>query len=279
MRKFTDKLPELSRLTFGTGGITDPTDPKCLAVARMAMDANLWFHVSDYGGGVYATLKKVIREDMRAAPRCIVKLDGLGAARFLASVEDALMRTGLEHIHVGQICGNPVGKQMEELAEAMHDMRELGVVSHYIMDVIYSYSSKVASAIEQELFAGYIYYYNVMECELSDAVEGLVEEKNISVLAMRTFGGRDGNNYLTAEPSHQKRMLLEPYYQRSGCSNRIDFCVRFALSNPVVRTTIGSTSNPDHFNEMLEAARSPRPLSMDVVMGIRELHRRWNANR
>jgi hypothetical protein len=74
-------------------------------------------------------------------------------------------------------------------------------------------------------------------------------------------------------------VALESIYQRSGCKNRVELCVRFPLSLPHVRTTVGSTGNPQHLRDFLEAGQSIKPLAPDVVDAIRALHRRWDGER
>ena len=144
------------------------------------------------------------------------------------------------------------------------------------MDVTRPNSKRVAKAIESDLFDAYILYYNVMECGVSSEVYRLMEARQTPILAMRTFGGRDGGNFMQAkDAANPRRAALEPLYKRSGCTNRTEFCVRFPLSIPQVRTTIGSSSSVEHIRAFLEAGRTPRPLPADVTEGIKSLHRQW----
>ncbi|MHB9134233.1 MAG: aldo-keto reductase family protein [Armatimonadota bacterium] len=276
MMHFAGELPAMTRLTMGTGGVTDPANPECVAVARMAMEAGVWFHVSDYGGGVYSTLRQAFSEDPAHIPHCIFKVDGTSVDGFRASVEDALRRTGIERIDIGQVCGNPVGEELAPLAEALVEMKERGLIGCYIMDVIRPYSAKVMQAVQDDLFAGYIFYYNVVERQLSNEANALLEARHTPVLAMRTFGGRDGGNYLLLPETDPKWRALEPLYQRSGCANRTEFCVRFPLSLPDTCTTIGSTGSRAHLQTFLDAGASFTPLAPEVVDGIKELIAEWD---
>lgn len=269
-------LPALTPVTMGTGGITDPDNAEMIKVTRLGMEAGIWFHVSDYGNGVYTMLGRAFREDPAQVPPCIFKLDGLGPQAFRASLEDALRRTGKERIEIGQVCGNPVDESLAPLAEELSKAREEGLVGSYIMDVIYSYSPKVIAAVEADLFDGYIFYYNVMERELSATANAVLTARGTPVLAMRTFGGRDGSNYVN-QPDHPRAQALEALYRQSGCENRVEFCVRFPLSLPQVRTTIGSSSRITHLQAFLAADR--RPLAPEIVTGIQALHQAWNAVR
>ncbi|MHB9022659.1 MAG: aldo-keto reductase family protein [Armatimonadota bacterium] len=276
MLTFAGTLPAMTRLTMGTGGVTDPSNPEHVAVARMAMDAGVWFHVADYGGGVYATLKQAFTEDPAHNPPCIFKLDGMGPDLFRASLEDALRRTGKERIEIGQVCGNPVDDTLAPLADALYEAREAGLIGCYIMDVIRPYSPKVMEAVEKGLFAGYIFYLNVMERQLSNAANALLEARLTPVLAMRTFGGRDGGNYLFGDPEEPRRKALESIYQRSGSKTKVDFCVRFPLSLPYTRTTIGSTGNREHLRTFLAAGDSFQPLAPEIVTELLKLLRTWD---
>ena len=51
MQSFRGNLPQLTPVTMGTGGITDPNNSDHAKVARLGMEAGIWFHVADYGGG------------------------------------------------------------------------------------------------------------------------------------------------------------------------------------------------------------------------------------
>jgi aryl-alcohol dehydrogenase-like predicted oxidoreductase len=276
MPSFAGSLPQLTPRTMGTGGVTDPSNPEHVRIARLAMEAGVWFHVSDYGGGVYAVLKQAFAEDPAHVPPCIVKVDGVSVQGFHASVEDCLRRTGLERIAIGQVCGYPLCEEPEALAEALAAMKARGVIGSYIMDVIYPYSAAVLQADAAGLFDGYIFYLNVMERELSNAAYAQLVAGGTPILAMRTFGGRDGANYLK-NADHPRRAALEPLYQRSGCADRLEFCVRFPLSLPNVRTTIGSTGSLANLQAFLSA--STAPLDADIAAGVEALHSQWNAGR
>jgi aryl-alcohol dehydrogenase-like predicted oxidoreductase len=271
-------LPPMTPLTMGTGGITDPTNAEMCRVARMGMEAGIWFHVADYGGGVYATLAQAFKEDPAHVPPCIFKVDGTSATGFRESLEDALRRTGKERIEIGQVCGNPVDESLEPLAAQLLKAREEGLVGSYIMDVIYPYSPKVLQAVQANLFDGYIFYYNVVEREVSNAADALMMERGTPVLAMRTFGGRDGGNF-ASDPAHPRVQAVEAFYQQSGCATRTEFCVRFPLSLPHVRTTIGSTSRVANLKLFLEAGRNPQPLAPEIVAGIQAVQNAYNAGR
>jgi aryl-alcohol dehydrogenase-like predicted oxidoreductase len=276
MPSFAGSLPALTPRTMGTGGITDPSNPDHVKIARLAMDAGVWFHVADYGGGVYAVLKQAFREDPAHVPPCIVKIDGITIQGFHDSVADALRRTGLSRLAIGQVCGYPLCQEREALAEALAEAKAQGRIGSYIMDVIYPYSPAVMETAAASLFDGYIFYLNVMERELSNAAYAQLAAGNVPILAMRTFGGRDGVNYLK-NADHPRRAALEPLFQQSGCADRLEFCVRFPLSLPNIHTTIGSTGSLANLRAFLDAATAPLPA--DVVAGIEALHAEWNANR
>ncbi|NQU40033.1 MAG: hypothetical protein HQ523_08785 [Lentisphaerae bacterium] len=279
MKPFRDTLPPLTPITMGTGGATDPANPDQHTVVRRAMESGIGFHVADYGGGVYTVLERAFKEAPSQVPHCIFKLDGLGPDLFRASVEDALKRTGVKRIDIGQICGNPVGVEMEPLAEAMVAAKDEGLVGNYIMDVVWTYSPKVIAALQDDLFDGYIFYYSPTERQVSEEANDLMITRHANALAMRTFGGRDGANYMTAADGSPIRAKLEAAYEASGCLSRVEFCVRFPLSLPHVRTTIGSTGNLGHLEAFLEAGRDAKPLPQPIIDQILALHRAQDDER
>jgi aryl-alcohol dehydrogenase-like predicted oxidoreductase len=245
----------------------------------MAMEAGLWFHLADYGGGVYDLVKPLFAGNPAQRPRCVVKTDGTDPGLFLESVEDSLRRTGLERIDIAQVCGNPVDETFDALAEAAATARERGWIGACIMDVLRSYSARVEQAVRNRLFDGYIFYYNVMEREVTNRLFALLEREEVPVLAMRTFGGRDRGNFMKPEDAnHPRRAAVQAVFERSGCAGRTDFCVRFPLSIPFVRTTIGSTGNPQHLHALLDAGDDPEPLPESVVRELMDLHRQWDES-
>ena len=273
MRSVRTCLPPLTPIAFGSGGITDPTNPDHIKVTRAAMDAGLWFHVGNYNRGVYPVLKKAFSEVPSGfTPRVIVKLDGTSRAGFTASLEEALRETGLQRIEIGQICGITLCPDVEALCDAMLAEDRIDA---YIMDVIPAYSPKVIEFIRAGIFDGYILYYNVTECGMSNAALAEAEKAQVPLLAMRTFGGRNGTNFVCGADAASAE--LERIFERSGCRSRVEFCVRFAAGAPCVLTTVGSTSRLDHLRDFVSAGENPRPLDPLITGEILALHRRTNA--
>ncbi len=268
-------IPSHTNLTFGSGGITDPNNPECLQVTRMAMEAGVWFHVANYGGGVYRVLKQAFAEAPTLVPRCIVKIDGQGPDLLRNSVMEALRETGLARLDIGQVCGNPVDDSFEPTLEVIAELQEKGLIGPIIMDVIKSYSEKVEQAIDRNLFEGYIFYYNVTERQLSQPVQDRITAQRIPVYAMRTFGGRCPQNLLNGDPDHPRRRALDALFEASGCLTLLDFCVRFPLSHPHVVTTVGSTGKVEHLKALLDAIDRFEPLPPSVVEEIDALHAEW----
>ena len=275
MKRIQSHLPALTRLTFGSGGITDPTNPAHLKVTRAAMDAGVWFHVGNYANGVYPVLKKSFAEAPSRIPKVIFKLDGVSRAGFITALDDALKSTGLSRIDIGQVCGNTLCGDTDALVDALLEARAAGKVGSYIMDVVPNYSSKVVEYVRDGVFDGYILYYNVTERGMSNAALDEVEKTGTPLLAMRTFGGRDGTNFVSGRGTASAE--LEQIFARSGCRSRVEFCVRFALSAPCVRTTVGSTSHVEHLAAFIEAGEQFKPLPTEITSAILALHRKTDA--
>ena len=139
--------------------------------------------------------------------------------------------------------------------------------------------AKVTTALDEQLFAGYIFYLNVTERELPQPVHERMLRARIPVLAMRTFGGRCATNFMNGDPDHPRRRALDAIYGRSGCRDRVEFCVRYPLSLVHVQTSVGSTGKLANLVPFLAAGRAPKPLPAPITAEIEALHRQWDAER
>ncbi len=281
--RFGYDLPELTRFTFGTGKVSDRTNPTHQRVVREAMEAGVWFHTSaEYDkGGVFQTLKQAFDEAPSQRPPCIFKVDGKGADLLRQTVENSLRGTGVERVDIAQVCGGLTADDLQPgaaLHDAMVDLRDKGLVGSYVLEIFWSRSPSALPIVEQELFGAYIYYLNVVNREIDNAVHDAIHAKAMDVLALRTVGG-GVENYQAPPDSDAARAALEKLYQRSGCDSRFEFRMRYVLSRPNVKTTIGATANPEHLRTLIEGGRNFQPLDPAIVAQIDKLHREWFADR
>lgn len=263
-------LQAISKLTVGTGGVGTIGDPEQINVVRRVMDqGDIWMHCANYGEGSFQNLKVAFSERPSKVPKTIYKVDGITADGFRTTLRDFLAQTAVQRTNIAQVCGFPLSKEPDAVLAAMAKARQQGTVDTYIMDLVPSYCDKVPGYIRQGLFDGYIFYYNVIECSATDALMALMVEKRVPVFAMRTFAG--GEFFKGTAPQHQE---LKALFQKSGCADETEFCIRFALSVPASVTTIAGTSKTAHLDQLLGAARRFKPLDPAIVKQVRSLLRR-----
>jgi len=278
---FRNGLPQISRYTFGTGNVNDKSNTEHMRVTRAAMEAGVWFHSSDAygGGGTFEVLKAAFKEAPSQRPFCIFKVDGQGPDKLRAIVEKSIDGTGVERADVAQVCGNPSPETLlpgSPLHATMVELQEKGLVGSYVLENFYGFSPNTIKALDRDLFDGYIYYYNVINREVSNELFDKLQEKNAPQLALRSIGGKLDSFGWTDDREEMEREL-EAIYADSGAPSRLDFRYRFPLSNPNVRTSIGATTKLDHLKELLEADRNFAPLPAEIVARIEALQRKWFA--
>ncbi len=290
-------LPEFSRYTFGTmslGRIEDRLDDD-VATARAAMDADVWFHTSqEYAGGrCFQVLRHAFDEDRAAVPPLIFKIRCNSARHLRFDVDDALRRLDVDRVDVAQLCKSNHEKReivddfLEEgpMYQACRELLEAGKVGHFVFEIFASFSGDALRAVEHGMFPGVIFYYNPVERQVSDALFDRLEQARTPILALRTMGG----GVVDADRATRKqqkdpdasdvalRQALQPLYERSGAPSWLDFSMRFLLSQPTVKTTIGGTSSRPHLREYLDAAERFEPLPADLVEQIKQVQRQHPA--
>lgn len=282
---FRGELPELTNYTFGTGNINDTSNPEHAKVARAAMDAGVWFHTSaEYGkGGVFEVLKSAFSENPSKTPHCIFKINGRDPDLFRESVTGAIAGTGVERVDIAQVCGRPSADDLQPgrpLHDTMCELKEQGLVGSYILEFFRPSTADSIRAVADDLFDGYTYYYNVIDREVSNELYDLMQSKGSAVLGLRTVGGGTGSFGYAGDrsaimPAMQK--AIAGLCERSGCTSEIEFRIRFPLSAPNIRTTIGATTKLEHLDQYLRTLGSFKPLAAEIVAEIQALHRQWFA--
>ena len=171
-------------------------------------------------------------------------------------------------MNIGQICGFPLGKEPDAVLAAMAVAKKQGLVDSYIMDIIPPYCAAVPDYIRQQFFDGYVFYYSVIECGATPALLALMEQNHVPILAMRIFAG--GEFFRGTAP---QQATLDELFRQSGCVDKVEFAMRFALSMPCSATAIAGTSKMTNLNQLLTAARNFKPLDPQIINKIRAMLR------
>ncbi|MFW6059196.1 MAG: aldo/keto reductase [Phycisphaeraceae bacterium] len=290
-----DEFASLSPYTFGTmslGRHVADLDHD-VRIARAAMETGVWFHTSqEYGGGgTFMVLRHAFDEARAQVPRMQFKIrcDSADTIRF--DVHDALRRLGIERIDIAQLCRDTHDhrevvddfRRQGPMYEACQQLREQGLVGRFAFEIFPGFAGDALKAMRQRLFDAAIFYYNPVQRNAPPAVWQAIRDSGAPILALRTLGK------VTRPPAEEIRLLernrkpdsaerlrqLQPVFEQSGCASWPAFCVRFALSVPGVKTTIGGTANLDHFHELRAAAEQFEPLPDTILEQVHALHERW----
>lgn len=285
-------LTDLSPYVYGTTRLGDSKIPfeDRLTVARAAINSGVWFHTSHTYGNALEVLRTVFDEDRQKVPKLIVKLGWTNIDEFQGVVRQNLDPLAIDSIELGQLClSGPLGEDFANggpCYEVFSKIRQQGLVKRYVLEV-FPWTSWIALKAMQNSYSdglidGYIFYLNPLQrFPLNELWDAMIA-RNAPMIAMRTVSGgpvhrlRDVPGAAWKDYLQHRAVEVAPIFERSGISSWTEFCVRFAHSFPLVRTTVGSTSHLENLNEFLNAAKNIQPLPADIVAEITALQSRWS---
>ncbi len=285
-------LTDISPYVYGTTRLGDLQIPfeERVSMARMAMDAGVWFHTSHTYGNALEVLRVAFDQDRARAPKLIVKLIGSTIDEIREVIRHNLEPLGMDSLALGQLCLG--GKLAEEFAtggacyKAFEQIRAEGLVQRFVVEVFPWTSEMSLKAIQggfpTGIVDGYIFYLNPLQRFATNALWELIASRDEAVIAMRTVAGgpvhrlRDVPGAAWKQYLQKRAVEVAPVYERSGIAGWTEFCVRFAHSFPQVRATVGSTGRPENLREFLRAAQNIQPLPRDIVEEISRLQHRWS---
>lgn len=285
-------LSDISPYVYGTTRLGDDkllfTDR--VKIARAAMNAGVWFHTSHTYGNALEILRMAFDQDRARVPKLIVKIGWNNAAELRDVVHQNIEPLGLDGLEVGQLCVN--GQLAEEFAnggdcyQTFAALKNEGLVRRFLLEV-FPWTSAIAlkalrGGYTEGIVDGYIFYLNPLQRFPSNELWDLLLERKEPIIAMRTVSGgnvhrlRDVPRAAWKDYLQKRAVEVAPIFERSGIASWTEFCVRFAHSFPLVRATVGATSNPENLKEFLKAAANLQPLAPDIMDEIIGLQRRWS---
>lgn len=289
---YSHLLTDLSPYVYGTTRLGDDSIPfdDRVKMARMAMDAGVWFHTSHTYGDALKVLRTAFDQDRTRVPNLIVKIGWNSLPELRDVIRQNLEPLGLESLELGQLCLG--GQLAEEFAhggpcyKGFEQIRAEGLVKRFVVEVFPWTSWFSLDAIRGDypegIVDGYIFYLNPLQRFASNALWDEIVHRGLPVIAMRTVSGgpvyslRDVPGFAWKEYLQQRAAEVTPIFERSGIKSWTEFCVRFAHSFPQVRATVGATARPENLNEFLRAAQNIQPLPQDIIHDITRLQYRWS---
>lgn len=285
-------LKDISPYVYGTTRLGD--DKIAFAdrvkMAHTAMDSGVWFHTSHAYGDALKVLRTAFDEERNKVPKLIVKIGWNTADELRNTIIQHIDALAVDNLELGQLCLS--GELAEEFAnggkcyEAFAKIKEDGLVNRFVVEVFPWTSNTPLKALRsgypKDIVDGYIFYLNPLQRFASNELWDLLVENNETTVAMRTVSG--GNVHALRDvpcvawkPYLQERAVeVAPIFERSGVKSWTEFCIRFAHSFPQVRASVGATSNPERFQEFIDAAKDIKPLPEQIVKEITALQYRWS---
>ncbi len=293
MRPFpSNRLPEnLSSYIYGTTRLGDDAVPleTRLEVAARAMNAGIWFHTSEQYGNALSVLRRAFDANRARVPQLIVKLGNESVDEIRATIARHAEALAVTKIDVGQLClGGQLAEDFARGGRCYEDLKALrvdGLVDHFVLEV-FPWTSHVAlqalrSGDADDLIDGCILYFNPLQRFASNELWDLLVARHVPVIAMRTVAGGDVLRLRDVPGAAWKPYLqarateVAPLFENSEVATWSEFCVRFAHSSPLVRATVGATSDTSRLEQFLRAAKGPAPLEASTIEKLDLLQRRW----
>ena len=285
-------LNDLSPFIYGTTRLGDDKIPfnDRVKTVRAAMDSGVWFHTSHTYGNALEVLRTAFDEDRSKVPDLIIKIGWNDANELRDVIHQNIDPLGIESISIGQLCMG--GRLAEEFANGGNcynefiKIKEEGLVKRFVVEVFPWTSETPFKALlagsPEGIIDGYIFYLNPLQRFASNKLWDLIIRKQEPIIAMRTVSGgpvnslRDIPGFAWKEYLQKRAVEVAPIFEKSGIKSWTEFCVRFAHSIPLVRTTVGSTARIENLNEFLNVIKNISPLPKDIVDEIIALQYRWS---
>lgn len=286
------QLTDLPFFVYGTTRLGDAQMPfpDRVRMARLAMDAGIWFHTSHTYGNALEVLRAAFDQDRAKVPKLIVKLIAGSMEELRSVLRQNLEPLGLDHLELGQLClGGGLAEDFARGGDCYGELAKLraeGKVRRFVLEV-FPWTSDVAlralrGGYREGIVDGCILYLNPLQRFASNELWDLIQQRRVPVLALRTVAGGNVHRLRDVPGAAWKPYLQEravevaPIFERSGISSWTEFCMRFARSFPEVRATIGATSRAENFKEFMATKDLTQPLSREIVEAIVKLHYRWS---
>jgi predicted aldo/keto reductase-like oxidoreductase len=285
-------LADLPPYIYGTTRLGDSQIPfnDRVRMARVAMDAGIWFHTSHTYGNALEVLRAAFDQARAKVPKLIVKIIGSTVDELRDVIRQNIEPLEVDNIELGQLClGGELANDFArggDCYQAFSRLKQEGLVRRFVLEV-FPWTSDIAlkalrGGYPEGIVDGCIFYLNPLQRFASNELWDLIRKRNDPVIALRTVSGgnvhrlRDVPGAAWKEYLQQRAVEVAPIFEHSGTKNWTEFCLRFAHSFPEVRATVGATSRPENFKEFLSAKDNLQPLPGDILNEIVKLQYRWS---
>jgi aryl-alcohol dehydrogenase-like predicted oxidoreductase len=202
---------------------------------------------------------------------CQVGVEGVGHAHeshiytgenVTAGVEQSLHRLRTDHLDIVQVHGNPSRKQLEDggVIDALLKLQRDGKVRHL---GISSRLPLLAEFIDADYFAVMQVPYSALQRHNERVISALRQAGKAIVARGVTGRGAPAKDW-TTRPIGTADGEVREVWQRAGLDDlregmsRIEFMIRFVLTNPAVDVALVATTDPAHLaDDIVCADRGP----------------------
>jgi len=285
-------LNEITPYIYGTTRLGDSNIPRKdrIKIAHAAMNSNIWFHTSRMYGDALEVLGEAFAEEPAKVPKLIIKIGWENVNQLRGVIKENLDPIGLSGMQLGQLClGGELANDFEkggDCYKVFQDLKDEGLVKGYVVEAFPWTSEPVLKALSggytEGIIDGFIFYLNPLQRFASNALWDEIVKRKQPIIALRTVSGgpvhslRDVPGFAWKDYLQKRAVEIAPIFEKSGIKNWTEFCIRFAHSYPLVKSTVGSTSRIENLNEFLSYQNNFTPLTESIIKEIESLQQMWS---
>jgi len=259
-----------------------------VGIARLAMNAKVWFHTSDQYGEALQVLRTAFEQDAPHIPPVIVKIGWESVEQIREQILKQIGALGLRKMDIGQLClGGSLAEEFKTggaCYEGLLALKAEGIVDRFVLEC-WPWSSDVPLAALRaghagRLIDGFIFYLNPLQRFVTNELWDWLLAEDLAIVAMRTVAG--GSVYRMRDTPGAPEYLrlraaqVAPIFERSGCVTWTEFCVRYSLGFSQVRSTVGSTGNSSNLGEFFNSVSHEAALDPGIQAEVVALQRTWS---
>jgi predicted aldo/keto reductase-like oxidoreductase len=261
-----------------------------IKIAREAMNSNVWFHTSRMYGDALEVLGEAFAEEPTKIPKLIVKIGWENVNQLRGVIKENLDPLGVKGMQIGQLCLG--GELADDFAKGgdcykvFQDLKDEGLVQGYVVEAFPWTSEPVLKALRagytDDIIDGFTFYLNPLQRFASNALWDEIIKRQQPIVALRTVSGgpvhnlRDVPGFAWKDYLQKRAVEIAPIFEKSGIKNWTEFCIRFAHSYPLLKSTVGSTSRSENLNDFLSYMNNYDPLPEGIVEEIEALQSKWS---
>jgi predicted aldo/keto reductase-like oxidoreductase len=285
-------ISEITPYIYGTTRLGDDKLPRKerIKIAHEAMNSNVWFHTSRMYGDALEVLGEAFAEEPTKIPKLIVKIGWENVNQLRGVIKENLDPLGLKGMQLGQLCLG--GELADDFAKGgdcykvFKDLKDEGLVQGYVVEAFPWTSEPVLKALHagytDDIIDGFIFYFNPLQRFASNALWDEIIKRQQPIVALRTVSGgpvhnlRDVPGFAWKDYLQKRAVEIAPIFEKSGIKNWTEFCIRFAHSYPLLKSTVGSTSKVENLNDFLSYMNNYDPLPDGIIEEIEALQYKWS---